>query len=443
MSDRSRKVTWVAPFCLGGRGEQILFPGCLLHHPSITWIRGENLTANVQLAFSIAGALPPLWLQGSAGLPRRVQDFLQTNYASPDPQHEVSLFWETVEDEITLGSRGGGDRYKFHSLTAELGLEQLLDCNPTELSGGELARVILCSHILSQPDVLILDGILAEIDIGSRRTVLEALHQLSNAAVFVIDSVSIPLVDSVWTVNDDIVDITGTRFESSTDFAVETLSFLGTCRSDETPGCGLGIRDLHLTRGKKVWEKPLNWLAECGDMIWVLGPNGSGKSTFFEALIGLLPYPRGSVFWFDGQRSTPVTPEVYSYSPQNPEADVTEFTLLEEVCLAVTSDSPKFPSQVTALSAQAWLKELGVEAEDLRSPVSDSPRLLKLTSVLAALARPRRVYLLDEPTLRLSHKDRNVVARALSNTLMSGGIVLCSTHDELLITTVQAIMSPL
>jgi cobalt/nickel transport system ATP-binding protein len=112
-------------------------------------------------------------------------------------QHpDAMLFNPTVRDEITYGPRrlGLSDvERRMQRWTTELGLEQLLELPPHRLSGGEKQKVALAALLALEPELLLLDEPVANLDprssgwlidhlLGTAATVVVSTHNLSMAA---------------------------------------------------------------------------------------------------------------------------------------------------------------------------------------------------------------------------------------------------------------------
>lgn len=95
---------------------------------------------------------------------------------------EDQLFAETVRDEIAYAPRNlGWPQDKVNravlQIARELGLQDMLDANPVELSGGEMRRVALASVLVMQTPLLILDEPFVGLDAGARAELLALLER--------------------------------------------------------------------------------------------------------------------------------------------------------------------------------------------------------------------------------------------------------------------------
>jgi ABC-type Mn2+/Zn2+ transport system ATPase subunit len=159
-----------------------------------------------------------------------------------------------------------------------------------------------------------------------------------------------------------------------------------------------------------------------GEVVAVLGPNGGGKSTLFRALLGELPYRRGTV-------ELPARP---AYVPQTQRARL-DFPLsaLDVALMGAYGRTPWFRrlDRSDRAAAREALARLGLEAEaDERfGALSGGQRQRVL--IARALVQDAPVLLLDEP---LSGVDVPSAARieALFEELRGEGrVLLVATHD--------------
>lgn len=96
----------------------------------------------------------------------------------------------TVEDNIALGLRvvyGKSVEVSIEqakNVVEFLGLQQILQSYPEELSGGQAQRVSLARAMVLHPKVLLLDEITSNIDPQTTREVIDALRKIKTAASY-------------------------------------------------------------------------------------------------------------------------------------------------------------------------------------------------------------------------------------------------------------------
>ena len=109
---------------------------------------------------------------------------------------EYQLFEETVAKDIAFGPNNLGlsaeeiEQRVEESLTlVNLDYEELKDCSPFELSGGQKRRVAIAGVIAMKPRVLILDEPTAGLDPGAHKDILEMIENIhekeNNIIIFV------------------------------------------------------------------------------------------------------------------------------------------------------------------------------------------------------------------------------------------------------------------
>ena len=108
------------------------------------------------------------------------------------PQGQTALHSLSVVQNVTLpySMYHDGDGYEDRAmeLLERLGIRQLADSYPQELSGGELRRVCVARALMCAPDLLFADEPTGNLDDGSTQVVLEMLRALADggAAVFIV-----------------------------------------------------------------------------------------------------------------------------------------------------------------------------------------------------------------------------------------------------------------
>jgi ABC-type multidrug transport system ATPase subunit len=423
----------IAPFQLLSGKETLSFPSTSIVPPGIVQISSSDWRSSQAIAFSAFGFDDELvenlgYRISTDPQGQRIDDSLRRSYVSPTPNAEVSLFWDTVAEEISLGDLTSCGTQTFKTLSEVFGLASLLQRQPSQLSGGETAKIILAGHFLARPDIIIVDRILGEIDVQTRSSILNYVQKYSEKALLVaIDNLRLDHVTAYWNVEQNTVEIKDQlseltdSFDSLFSFDRFTIDLYATQKA--TSREFLAINNLSLERNGKPLFQSISFNAYPGTLLWILGPNGSGKTSFLEVLLELIRPSAGTIYWVSEDTRMDIAGNV-SYSPQEPESDVTELTLYQEIELAFKS-SWKGKDDWTE-----WLLKLGLPSEVWHLPFTDDVSLKKLASVLAAICRNKKICLLDEPTLFLSGPQKSYVVKAIHRFLEQGGVVMCSTHDN-------------
>jgi energy-coupling factor transporter ATP-binding protein EcfA2 len=119
----------------------------------------------------------------------------------PTPWTQVSGMAFTVQDEIAFGpSNLGWSREsiseRVQDVMERLKIEHLADRDPTQLSGGELQKVMMASVTVMEPDLLLLDEPAVELDPPSARSLYDMLPELAAEKAVVIASTDVDRIHS-------------------------------------------------------------------------------------------------------------------------------------------------------------------------------------------------------------------------------------------------------
>jgi heme exporter protein A len=186
---------------------------------------------------------------------------------------------------------------------------------------------------------------------------------------------------------------------------------------------GLTVADLSCSRAGRPVLDGVGFALEGGAALVVRGPNGAGKSTLLRALAGLLRVDAGTVA-LDG-----VAP-----------ADADAWA--ELVAYAGHLDAVK-PQLTVAENLRFWARLYGgggvaaaLEGFGLAA-IADRP--VQFVSAgqrrRAGLARlllaPRKLWLLDEPTVGLDEAAAGRLAEVVQRHCAAGGIAVIATHAAL------------
>jgi ABC-type nitrate/sulfonate/bicarbonate transport system ATPase subunit len=96
-------------------------------------------------------------------------------------QHFGLFPWKTVRANVAYGARVQGrpaDPGRTGRLLAALGLADVADCYPAQLSGGMKQRVGIARALLTEPELLLLDEPFSSLDAITRETLQDEVLRL-------------------------------------------------------------------------------------------------------------------------------------------------------------------------------------------------------------------------------------------------------------------------
>jgi ABC-2 type transport system ATP-binding protein len=171
---------------------------------------------------------------------------------------------------------------------------------------------------------------------------------------------------------------------------------------------------------------PVSVTVAAGTALGVVGPNGAGKSTVLQTLVGLLPPLAGTVR-FEGrdvdEREAPFRRAVATVLDDD--AFFPSLTGAEHLLLTARGHGVADPERAVATEIEAF--GMAERAGALPSALSSGQR--RRLALAAALVRPFRLLVLDEPERRLDAQMRRRLATRLAAVVADGGTVVFASHD--------------
>lgn len=173
--------------------------------------------------------------------------------------------------------------------------------------------------------------------------------------------------------------------------------------------------------------KEVDFAAYPGEILAVLGVNGSGKSTLLRALVGLQRF-QAERFEFEGRHiRKPRVHPLATLVTQNPEHQFVRHTVRAE--LAHSLRLARRPEAEIAQRVGQLMEEFGlVELAEVH-PFTLSGGEKRRLSVAAALALPRKVLYLDEPTFGQDAQNADRLMVHMRSLAAQGTAVVLASHD--------------
>lgn len=358
---------------------------------------------------------------------------------------------------------------KVEEVARALGVLDLgLDCDVTDLSGGQRTRVLLGKLLLEKPDVLLLDEPTNYLDVQHIEWLKRYLNEYENA--FVLISHDIPFLNSVINVvyhmeNQEFSRYVGNYDDFMKVYEMKKAQLEAAYNRQQKEIADLkdfvarnkarvSTRNMAMSRQKKLDKMdiielaaerpkpefnfkiartpgryifttkdlvigydeplsiPLNISMERGQKIALIGSNGIGKTTLLKSLLGLIKPVSGAVEQGDFLS--------IGYFEQEMDKNI-KTTCIEEIW-------KEFPTY-TQYEVRSALAKCGLTTKHIESMVrvlsggeQAKVRLCKLIN------RESNVLLLDEPTNHLDQDAKNELKRAL--TEYKGSILMVCHEPE-------------
>jgi energy-coupling factor transporter ATP-binding protein EcfA2 len=324
------------------------------------------------------------------------------------------------------------------------GIGHLLDRTTDQLSGGESQQIAVAGALMLEPQLVVLDEPLANLDPAAAHRLLGLVRTLADSGTAVV-IVEHRVEDALAAAPDRVLYLDGgmerylgplSGFFEVADPTRVKLPFpvvLARARANATdtgPPATSGRHEAAAPApsGSGSGEAPrLEWRgvdagydgrpvlrgvsAALGarETVAVLGPNGSGKTTLFKSAIGLIPRTAGTVL-VDGtsteRRSVADLAGTFGYVFQNPSQMLFAPNVREELLFGprnMRRDAGGFDALVTTS-----LRRVGLDTEDgieARPPLTLSFGQQKRLALAVALALEPRTLVLDEPSAGQDHRS--------------------------------------
>lgn len=163
---------------------------------TVTAVMGRSGSGKSTLLHILGGLLPPVTgkvFVGTTDLYALSEDAraeLRSSSLGIVPQQLMSLRALTVRENVLLSAllygREQGVSAHADALMERLGIAPLAHVYPSELSGGELRRMMIARALAGTPQILLLDEPTGDLDAENTRRVLELVRETADAGTAVL-----------------------------------------------------------------------------------------------------------------------------------------------------------------------------------------------------------------------------------------------------------------
>ena len=163
---------------------------------TVTAVMGRSGSGKSTLLHILGGLLPPVTGKVFVGatdlyaLPEDARAELRSSGLGIVPQQLMSLRALTVRENVLLSAllygREQGVSAHADALMERLGIAPLAHVYPSELSGGELRRMMIARALAGTPQILLLDEPTGDLDAENTQRVLELVRETADAGTAVL-----------------------------------------------------------------------------------------------------------------------------------------------------------------------------------------------------------------------------------------------------------------
>src|SRR3989338_5856286 len=346
---------------------------------------------------------------------------------------QVDLIPKTTKGKVIDLLKKVDEKGELKKIANELQLNEILNNDISELSGGELQRVAIAATVLKDANLYIFDEPTSYLDIRQRINVsrfIKAMINENNSVLvvehdlvildYICDLVQLMygkedaygIVSGVKPVRNGInVYLSGYIKEENVRFRDSTIKF-----AEKPPIKKKHIKEV-ITSWNDVEKKLGNFALKAhkgavhrNEIIGILGENGTGKTTFVKILAGTLKQDRGEI-----------THKVkVSYKPQY--LEVPDALVVDVLKTAFN----KYENQI--------VNPLGLQQLSLNKLSELSGGELQRVAIAHCLQQDADLYLLDEPSAYLDSEQRLILSKIVRDFVeQKDASALIVDHDLLFV----------
>lgn len=358
-------------------------------------------------------------------------------------QNPKTQFYTTnTTDEIAFGLENYGIERevinkRIKEVEKELHLENLMNKNIFNLSGGEKQKIAIASIYALNPEIFILDEPSSSLDIKSMeelsltikklkslgKTIIIAEHRLwylkdiVDRAIYLEDGKIIReySMDQIEKLSEDERMRTGLRHSDYK--AIEGFDDFETLNK----GALLELKNLIFKRNTRTILSIKDLKFCYGNIIGIVGENGIGKSTLAKIMCGLYKANKGKILKND---------ENFNIRSRLNES----LLIMQEVNCQLFTDSVK--DEIVSTSnikddnaLDTWLKDMELKNISDRNPHTLSGGQKQRVIILSALLSDKKILFFDEPTSGLDYRNMKIVAKNIKKVKEEDKLILIISHD--------------
>ncbi len=294
-------------------------------------------------------------------------------------------------------------------------------------SQGERKQALLEFVIKQNPDYIILDNVLGNLDANAQSRILHKLKHIGSKVLLVqltnrSDDI-LPFIKTLYKVNNNVLK----PFKKGVTGMLQETSFINALPQPDAPFNALINPIVKFTNVSVSYlERPIlngiNWEIKTGEFWHLIGPNGSGKSTILSMIFGENPKAFGqNILLFGNKKGSgesvwDIKRKIGYFSSDM----LLGFTRLDSVGNMIVSGFfdtiglYKTPTNTQIKIAQQWLEVLGMSHIKTKDFLALSNGHQRLVLIARAMVKHPPLLILDEPTNGLDDHDANLFCQLIN-----------------------------
>lgn len=336
---------------------------------------------------------------------------------------------------------------RLQKVVTEYQLEDLMERNVFELSGGEKQKVAIAAAYMEDPDIYVLDEPSANLDqeeIWRLQALLKKLKEKGKTIVIAEHRMwyLTELLDrAVYMEAGRIVkewnqvEFAGLSSAECSKWSIRSVYpvELHHQQTREQEHDGLVVQNLSVSRNKRILWKDLSFHAPQGRALAICGKNGTGKTTLVQCLCGLRKAKHGQLYLNGTQMSLKSLRK-------------NSFLIMQDVNHQLFADRVLAEAMMgNNVSEEAAVKVLNTmqlgEYLDIHPMALSGGQKQRLAVTTGCLCQ-KEVIIFDEPTSGLDLENMKRVGDLIDVLCKKGKVVIIITHDTEFINHLNAAVIP-
>ncbi|WP_243108586.1 ABC transporter ATP-binding protein [Clostridium rectalis] len=378
-----------------------------------------------------------------------------------DVEREIAFGLENFNTDINVMKRNVAE------VISLLALNDIKDKQTNEISGGQKQRVAIASVVSMDPDIILFDEPISQLDPIASEEVLNSIKRLNrdmgktivlveqrldkcfhmadrvifmengkilgegtpyNIPQNINKKYHLPNISYVFKkAGKDIIPVTVKEGREAINSIKFNKSHIDK-RQRSLGKCVMEVSKLSFEyeRGSKTLNN-INFKLNEGEILAVMGENGAGKSTLFKIICGLIDNYKGKVF-IEGENFKKFTMDKrikkIGYLSQNPNNYFGRKTVMEEVSYTLKNISEYDEKRVLKV-----LKTLDLIHLKDRNPRDLSGGEKQRTAIACTLITDPDILILDEPTRGMDSVAKEKLGSIIKELSKKGKAIVLITHD--------------